>query len=135
MPNPEISLRGYIGQKTTKGATKSGKNFFRFSLATSEWNKEEQKSEYTYWNCSAFGETANRIERLVGEGCNKAVIDGVIMQRVYTDKNGQERHTHDIFVNDYELYAAPTRTQKPRGRAEIRETIEKSLQSEGNIRY
>lgn len=137
MPNPKISLRGYIGQRTSNGTTKGGKNFFRFSLATSEWNREEQKAEYTYWNCSVFGEGAVRAQRWVEEGCNKAVVDGIIIQRSYTDKNGSEKRTHDIFVNDFEMYTTQSRgqAQKPQNAQEVRQAMHSALQSEGNIRY
>jgi len=137
MPNPTITLRGYIGQHTSKGTTKAGKPFLRFSCATSEWNKETQKSEYTYWNCTLFGESANRAERSIEEGANKVVLNGIIMQRTYKDKNGNEKATHDIFVNDYEMYTVATRQQgnRPQSAREVREVMNKSLTTHESIRY
>ncbi|MCC6690377.1 MAG: single-stranded DNA-binding protein, partial [Bacteroidia bacterium] len=79
-----------------------GKKLARFTLATNEnfKNKKGEKTRNTQWhNVVAWGHTADYIERFFKKGIEVA-LEGKLINRNYTDKDGVKRYVTEILIND-----------------------------------
>jgi len=72
-----------------------------------------------FWNCSLFGKRAESLSPYLKTGQSVTVI-GQVTERKWTDKEGQERKSMDIRVNDVALQggkreesAAPRQAARP----------------------
>lgn len=68
---------------------------------TSEWKDARgEKQEATQWHsCKFFGKIAEVVGQYVRKG-SRVYVDGEIRYGKYTDKNGVERHTTEILVDN-----------------------------------
>lgn len=90
-----------------------------FSVADSQGREKPA----IWWNCQLWGKRATSLQQYLTKG-QAVTITGTVSQRTYTDKNGQERISTDVRVNDVALQggkrdeaprqAAPQRQQAPR---------------------
>jgi single-strand DNA-binding protein len=74
----------------------------RFSLATSESYKNDkgERVEETQWhNLIAWGKTAEIAGKYLSKG-KEVAVEGKLVTRQYTDKDGNKRYTTEIVVND-----------------------------------
>jgi single-strand DNA-binding protein len=74
----------------------------KFSLATSEgyMDREKQWQEKTEWhNLVAWGPLAQKVERSVAKGA-MVLVEGKLRTRKWQDKNGQDRRTTEIEVEN-----------------------------------
>jgi single-strand DNA-binding protein len=55
-----------------------------------------------WWNCQLFGKRAESLAPYLTKG-QAVTVTGTVTQRTYTDKNGQERTSMDLRVNDLKL--------------------------------
>ena len=55
-----------------------------------------------FWNCSWFGKRAEGIAQYMPKG-TPVTVNGSVSEREYTDKNGQQRKSMDVRVNDVAL--------------------------------
>jgi single-strand DNA-binding protein len=101
----KIVLIGNLGRDPEMTSTPSGKAVTKFSLAVSRRYKDpdgERKEETTWFNIVAWerlGETCNQYLR---KG-SKALIEGRMTSRDYTDKDGNKRTAWDVVATDLEL--------------------------------
>ena len=58
------------------------------------------KENSDFFRCTAFGKTAETIEKLVRKG-TKLLIEGRIQNNNYTDKNGVKRYEMQVVVNEF----------------------------------
>ena len=66
-------------------------------------NSKGDKTSNTQWhNIIAWGKVADRIEAEFKKG-SFVTVDGRLVSRSYTDKNGQKRYITEIVVHDAEL--------------------------------
>ncbi|ULJ66629.1 single-stranded DNA-binding protein [Wielerella bovis] len=102
----KVILIGRLGKDPEVRYMPSGEAVCNFSLATSEsWNdkKTGQKVEKTEWhNISMFG----RLAEIAGQYLKKGALvylEGKIQTDKYTDKQGAERYTTKIIVNEMKM--------------------------------
>ncbi len=98
----KVTLIGNIGQNPEMKELTGGNKVAKFSLATNETykNKAGEKVEDTQWhNLVAWGKTAEIIEKYVKKG-SEIAIEGKLMNRNYTDKDGIKRYVTEIQVNE-----------------------------------
>ncbi|HSO77481.1 MAG TPA: single-stranded DNA-binding protein, partial [Bacteroidales bacterium] len=91
----------------------SGKKLARFTLATNEnfKNAEGLKTEETTWhNIVAWNGSAEIASKYLTKG-KEVCIDGRITYRTYTDKNGVQKGSTEIVVN--ELLLLGSAKEKP----------------------
>ena len=69
-----------------------------FSLAVDRRYKRDGQPEADFFNCSAFGKTAEVIEKYTSKGA-KIAVEGSIQNDNYTDKNGVNHSTYRIIVD------------------------------------
>lgn len=96
----KVILLGRIGSDIEVNYTTSGTAIGKFSLATSEKYKGEEKTEWH--RVVAWGKTAEIMSEYLNKG-DPVLIEGQIRYGKYDDKEGITRYTTDINVNRFEF--------------------------------
>lgn len=73
-----------------------------FSIAVDRRYKRDGEPDADFFNCSAFGKTAEFVEKYLKKG-TKVVIDGHLQNDTYTDKNGNKVTATKIMVESMEF--------------------------------
>ena len=104
-----VQLIGNLGQDPEVKYMQSGDAVASFSLATSETWKDKASGEpveKTEWHrCVAWRKMAEIIGQYAKKG-QKLYVEGKLLSRKYTDKDGAERQITEIQVNDVILLSA-----------------------------
>jgi single-strand DNA-binding protein len=98
----KVQLIGNLGQNPEVKELTGGKKVAKFSLATNETyqNKSGEKITDTQWhNLVAWGKTADIIEKYLKKG-SEVAIEGKLLNRNYTDKEGVKRFVTEIQVSE-----------------------------------
>jgi single-strand DNA-binding protein len=98
----KVQLIGNLGQNPEVKELNGGKKVAKFSLATNETyrNKAGEKVTDTQWhNLVAWGKNADIIEKYLKKG-SEVAIEGKLLNRNYTDKEGVKRYVTEIQVSD-----------------------------------
>ena len=98
----KVQLIGNLGQNPEVKELNGGKKVAKFSLATNETyrNKAGEKITDTQWhNLVAWGKTADVIEKYLKKG-SEVAVEGKLLNRNYTDKEGVKRYVTEIQVNE-----------------------------------
>ncbi len=74
----------------------------RFALAVDRKFKREGEPDADFFNCTAFGKTADFVEKYFKKGM-KANICGRVQNDNYTDKNGNKCYSVQIMVEEIEF--------------------------------
>ena len=74
----------------------------KFSLAVDRKYKRDGEPTADFFNCTAFGKTAEFIEKYVGKG-TKLLVTGRLQNDSYTNKDGVKVTRTEIVVNDAEF--------------------------------
>ena len=78
------------------------KTLASFSLAVDRRFKKDGEPTADFFNCTAFGKTAEVIERYIKKG-TKVLIEGEIQNNNYKDKNGVKHYSMSVIVNNIEF--------------------------------
>ncbi len=98
----KAQLIGNLGNAPEIRNTESGKKLVRFSLATSEMyrNAQGDKVKETQWhNLVAWGKVADIAEKYLKKG-SEVAIEGKLITRNYTDKEGNKKYITEIQVEE-----------------------------------
>ncbi len=98
----KVQLIGNLGNAPEVRNTEAGKKLVRFSIATNEQykNAKGEKVTETQWhNLIAWGKVADIAEKYLVKGTEVA-IEGKLMNRNYTDKEGNKKYITEIQVNE-----------------------------------
>jgi single-strand DNA-binding protein len=98
----KVQLIGNLGNAPEIKNTESGKKLARFSVATNESYrnaKGEKVTETTWHNLVAWGKVADIAEKYLGKGTEVA-IEGKLINRSYTDKEGNKKYITEVQVNE-----------------------------------
>ena len=98
----KVTLIGNLGQNPEVKELGEGKKLAKFSLATNETyrNRAGEKVTDTQWhNLTAWGKTADIIEKYLKKG-SEVAVEGKLLNRNYTDKEGVKRYVTEIQVNE-----------------------------------
>lgn len=98
----KVQLIGNLGKQPEIKTTDSGKKLVKFSVATNEMytNSKGEKVKETQWhNLVAWGKLADVAEKYLNKGAEVA-IDGKLVTKDYTDKEGNKRFVTEIQVNE-----------------------------------
>jgi single-strand DNA-binding protein len=99
--NNKVQLIGHVGN-TPEVLNVNNSTLAKLSLATNDYfkNNKGEKITETHWhNIIAWGKTAEIIEKYVNKGSGIA-IEGKLVNRSYTDKNGVKKYNTEIVVNE-----------------------------------
>ncbi len=98
----KVQLIGNLGNAPEVKTTESGKKLARFSVATNESYrnaKGEKVTETTWHNLVAWGKVADIAEKYLNKG-SEIAIEGKLINRSYTDKDGNKKYITEIQVNE-----------------------------------
>ena len=98
----KVQLIGNLGNAPEVKTTESGKKLARFSVATNESYrnaKGEKVTETTWHNLVAWGKVADIAEKYLNKGTEVA-IEGKLINRSYTDKEGNKKYITEVLVNE-----------------------------------
>jgi single-strand DNA-binding protein len=98
----KVQLIGNLGNAPEVKTTESGKKLARFSVATNESyrnTKGEKVTETTWHNLVAWGKVADIAEKYLNKG-SEIAIEGKLINRSYTDKDGNKKYITEIQVNE-----------------------------------
>ena len=98
----KVQLIGNLGNAPEVKTTESGKKLARFSVATNEVyrNAKGDKITETQWhNLVAWGKVADIAEKFLNKG-SEVAIEGKLINRSYTDKDGNKKYITEVQVNE-----------------------------------
>ena len=104
----KVQLIGHLGQQPDVRTTETGKKWARFSVATNEVyrNAKGEKVTETQWhNLVAWGKLAEIAEKFLNKGTEVA-IEGKLINRSYSDKDGNKKYITEVQVNEVLLLGA-----------------------------
>ncbi|WP_293369494.1 single-stranded DNA-binding protein [Nevskia sp.] len=102
----KVILIGNIGKDPEVKYFPNGDAFCNLTLATSEtWNDKTsgEKKEKTEWHNVVF---TRKLAEIVGQYVKKGAklyVEGSLRTRKWQDKEGQDRYTTEIMVNDMQM--------------------------------
>ena len=100
--NKLFLLGNFTRDPEIKYAQGSNTAIARFSLAVSRRFKREGEPEADFFNCTAFGKTAEFIEKYMHKG-SKAALVGRVENDNYTNKNGEKVYSVKVLVDEIEF--------------------------------
>lgn len=98
----KVQLIGNLGNAPEVKTTEGGKKLARFSVATNENYrnaKGEKVTETTWHNLVAWGKVADIAEKYLNKG-SEIAIEGKLINRSYTDKDGNKKYITEVQVNE-----------------------------------
>jgi single-strand DNA-binding protein len=98
----KVQLIGNVGNDPEIKNFEGGKKLANITLATHESYKNDkgEKIEETQWHrVSAWGKTAEIIEKFVAKG-KEIAVEGKLSHRSYEDKNGEKRYITEVLANE-----------------------------------
>ena len=72
----------------------------KYSLAVDRRFKRDGDPEADFFTCSAFGKSAEFVEKYLKKGM-KIVVAGEIHNNNYTNKNGEKVYSFEVLVNEH----------------------------------
>lgn len=105
----KVQLIGNLGNAPEVRNTENGKKLVRFSIATNETyrNASGEKVTETQWhNLFAWGKVADIAEKYLNKG-SEVAIEGKLVHRNYTDKEGNKKYITEVQVNELLLMGKP----------------------------
>ena len=104
----KVHLIGHLGGKPDVKDTEKGKKLAQFRIATSESyrNAKGEKVTETQWHrVIAWGKLAELVEKYLDKG-KEVAIEGKLINRSYTDKEGVKKYISEIQANDLLMLGA-----------------------------
>lgn len=98
----KVQLIGHLGMNPEVKSLGDGKKLAKVSIATNETYKNakgEKVSETQWHNLIAWGKTAGVMEKYLTKG-SEVAVEGKLINRNYTDKEGVKRYITEIQVSD-----------------------------------
>ncbi len=106
----KVQLIGNLGNAPEVKTTESGKKLARFSVATNESYRNangEKVTETTWHNLVAWGKVADIAEKYLTKG-SEVAIEGKLINRSYTDKDGNKKYITEVQVNELLMLGSKT---------------------------
>jgi len=98
----KVTLIGHLGNAPELKTFEGDKKMVRVSLATSEVYKNkkgERVSDTTWHTLIAWGGLAETMNKYTQKG-SEVAVEGKLVNRTYTDKEGVKRYFTEIHMND-----------------------------------
>ncbi len=104
----KVQLIGNLGTAPDVRTTENGKKWAKLNLATNETyrNAAGEKITDTQWHTLiAWGKTAEIAEKYLAKG-SEIVVEGKLVNRNFTDKEGNKRYVSEVHINEILLLGA-----------------------------
>lgn len=98
----KIVLIGRTTKDAVFGKTKTGKDAASFTVAVNQYGKEKPE----YWNCTAYGSSAEFVNKHVSKG-TLVYLEGVVKVNLGKDKDGRPKIFLDTDVREIRALAYP----------------------------
>lgn len=98
----KIILTGRLCADPEIKQTTSGTTIATYRFATNRAYKREGQPDADFFNCKAFGKSAEFVERYLKKGTKIAII-GHVETGSYTNKNGVKIPTFEVLVDEHEF--------------------------------
>ncbi len=98
----KVQLIGNLGMNPEIKELEGGKKLAKFSIATNETYKNakgERVTETQWHNLTAWGKTAEIVEKHLSKG-SEVAIEGKLVHNTYTDKEGVKRYNTVVEINE-----------------------------------
>ena len=98
----KVQLIGNLGMDPEVKSLDGGKKLAKVSIATNETyknSKGERVTETQWHNLIAWGKTAEIVEKFLKKG-SEVAVEGKLINRNYTDKEGIKRYVTEIEVSE-----------------------------------
>lgn len=98
----KVQLIGNLGMDPEVKSLDGGKKLAKMSIATNENyknSKGERVTETQWHNLIAWGKTAEIVEKFLKKG-SEVAVEGKLINRNYTDKEGVKRYVTEIEVSE-----------------------------------
>lgn len=109
-----ITIAGNLGGDPEMRYQPNGDAMTSFNVAVSHSKKNNQTNEWVentnWYRCTIWGKRAERVAEQLRKG-NKVSVAGNLEVRDYTDRNGVQRYSLDLRVNEYQLQEKRERTE------------------------
>ena len=127
----KVILAGNVGRDPEVKHTPAGMAIANISLATNESRKVNNEwVEDTEWHrVVAFGKQAEFIEKFVTKGSSMTII-GRNQTRKWQDRDGNDRYTTEVILNEMVLSGSPSGGGGQSGQLPKDEPIEKDIDDE-----
>ena len=93
-----ITVAGTLGKDAELKKMPNGDAICNFSVADSQGRDKPT----IWWNCGLYGKRAESLSQYLTKG-QSVTVTGSVSERKWTDKEGNERKTMDVRVNDVAL--------------------------------
>lgn len=101
-----ICVSGQLGQDSEL-KTVGQDSVLTFSVSDSQGREKPT----IWWRCQLWGKRAATLQQYLTKG-QAVTVSGYVTQRAYTDKNGQEKVSQEVKVNDVALQGKREQTQQ-----------------------
>lgn len=98
----KIILMGRLTKDPEVRYTTENKAYARISLAVDRRFKKDGQPDADFFNCSAFGKTAEFVEKYLVKG-SKIVISGTLQNNNYTDNNGVKHYSDSVIIEELDF--------------------------------
>lgn len=98
----KVIMMGRLTRDPEVRYSNEGSAVSKFSLAVDRRYKREGQPDADFFNCVAFGKTAEFTEKYLKKG-TKVVLEGELQNNNYTNKDGQKVYGMQIVVNSLEF--------------------------------
>ncbi len=96
-----LTLVGYLGRDPESTMLPSGDQVTGFTMATDE-KKKDGSTATTWFHVSAFGKIGEVAVQYLTKG-SYIYIDGSLVPREFTDRDGQQRHSLEVRARDMQM--------------------------------
>jgi len=96
-----LTLVGYLGRDPESKVLPSGDQVTEFTMATDE-KKKDGTTATTWFRVSAFGKAADVAAQYLTTG-SYVYIDGSLVLREYTDRQGNQRQALDVRAREIQM--------------------------------
>ena len=103
----KVTLIGHLGRDPEVRMTQSGSKVCNLNLATSEKYKDKETTEWH--RLIAFGPIAEIAEKYLKKG-SSVYIEGKLQTRKWQDKDGVDKYTTEIIVNQLLMLGGKSET-------------------------
>ena len=105
---------GRVSQDPEIRHASDGSIIYNFNFAINRRFVREGGKKADFWRCAAFGKTAERLAKCQIAKGTKLYIQGEIQKDEYTDKNGNQRDSAQIIVNDFDFCESKPTAEAPK---------------------
>lgn len=130
----KITIVGYIGRDAELKYTPSGTAVSKFSVATTEKRKDNEKT--TWFSVSVWGKQAEAVTQYLTKG-RQVYVEGRLSLEEYTTREGEKRTSLEVNASDVQLLgaredgqAATVEAQRPSTVRDLTQRKDSFVQSE-----